>query len=87
MYQCYTGLSVPEGDKMSDKRATYNKLVYKNGNYHTKEEIADKAEVLANETLKLAKMCREKTDEDLKEYQLSQVEQLAREVLAAGMVA
>lgn len=54
--------------------------------YHTPKEIVAKAEVLAAETLKLADMCRNSADEDLKEYQLSQVEQLAREVLAARSV-
>jgi len=48
---------------------------------HTPEERLEKANVLAKQALILEEMCKNpETDEQMKEYQLSQVAALARDV-------
>ena len=48
---------------------------------HTEKQRLEKAHVLATEALKLELMCRNDVSDEEKEYQLSQVAALARDVV------
>lgn len=49
---------------------------------HSEKQRLEKAQILAEESLKLAELCRTDADDELKAYQLSQVEALPRDVTA-----